>query len=79
MHLVAETLANLFADVLSQPDDEAWCPHLHDLAVVWHTVKSGVDQQTAFVEQCLDVEWHLHVSSIHIAVLKDNGIEFQES
>ena len=78
MHRVAKTLANLLADVLPQSDDEARCPHLHDLAVVWHTVKSGVDQQTAFAEQCPDVEWHLNIGGIHIAVLKDNGIEFHE-
>lgn len=79
MNLVAETLANLFADVLSQSDDEARSPHLHDLAVVWHTVKSGVDRHTTFAKQYLDVEWHLNIGGIHITILKDDSIEFQES
>ena len=79
MHRVAKTLANLLADVLPQSDDEARCPHLHDLAVVWHTIESGVDQQAAFAEHRLDVEWHFHIGGIHIAVLQDDGIEFHES
>ena len=78
MHPITEALANLIADVFPQSDDEARCPHFHYLAVVGHTVKSGVDQQTTFAEQCLDVEWHFHVCGIHIAVLKDNGIEIHE-
>ena len=39
MHWVAEVFANLLADVLPNTDDVAGGSHLHDLAVVRHTVK----------------------------------------
>ena len=77
MHRVAETLSNLFADVLPYPDDVARRSHLNDLAIVRHTVKSGVNQQTAFAEYRLDVERHLHVGGVHAFVLQDHRIEFQ--
>ena len=63
MHWVAETLSNLLADVFPNADDVAWCSHLHDLAVVGHSVESGVDQQTAFAEYRLDVERRLQASA----------------
>ena len=44
MHGVAETLANLFSNVFPQSDDMARRSHLHDLAVVRHTVESGMNQ-----------------------------------
>ena len=77
MHWVAETLSNLLADVFPNADDVAWRSHLHDLAVVGHSVESGVDQQTALAKHRLDVERHLHVGGVHIFVLQDYRIEFQ--
>ena len=77
MHWVAETFANLLADVFPNADDVAWRSHFHDLTVVGRTIKSGVNQQTAFAEHRLDVERHLHVGSIHVFVLQDHRIEFQ--
>lgn len=70
MHWVAEVFANLLADVLPNTDDVAGGSHLHDLAVVRHTVKSGENQQAAFAKQRLDVERHFHIGSIHILVLQ---------
>lgn len=76
MHHIAKALANLFADVLPQADDEARRPHLDDLSVVWHTVEGGMNRQASFSEDCLDVERHLDVCGIHVLVLDDDGIEF---
>ena len=76
MHHVAEALANLLADVFPNTDDVAWCAHLHNLAVVRDTVESGMYQQSAFAEERLDVEWHLHVGGIHVLVLQDYRIDF---
>ena len=76
MHHVAKALANLFSDVLTHTDDEARRPHLDDLPVVWHTVEGGVNRQSTFPEDCLDVERHLHVCGIHVLVLVDDGFEF---
>ena len=42
MYHVAKTLANLFADVLPQADDEARRSHLDDLAVVRYAVEGGM-------------------------------------
>ena len=42
MHRVAKSLANLFADVLPQADDEAWRSHLDNLPVVRHAVEGGM-------------------------------------
>jgi len=78
MHPVAETLANLFADVFSYPDDMARCPHLNDLPIVGHPVECSVDGQTAFTEHCLNIVRHLHVGGIHIFVLQDDCVKFQE-
>jgi len=77
MHRVAETLSNLFADVLPYPDDVARRSHFHNLTVIRHSIEGGVNQQAAFAEEGLDVERHLHVSGIHILVLQDYRIEFQ--
>ena len=77
MHWVAETLSNLFSDFLPNTNDVTRRSHLNDLAIVRHTVKSGVNQQSAFAEHCLDVERHLHVGGVHIFVLQDYRIEFQ--
>ena len=77
MHWVTETLAYLFTDVFPDTDDVARRSHLHDLAIVWHPVESGVDQQPAFAEHRLDVEGYLHVCGIHVLVLQDHRIEFQ--
>ena len=79
MYRVAKTLPYLFPDVLPQSDDEARRPHLHDLAVVRHTVKGGMNQQPTLAKQRFDVEWHLNVGGIHALVLQDDCIEFQES
>ena len=76
VYSVAKSLAYLFADVLSYADDEARRPHLDDLAVVRHTVESGMDRQPSFAEEHLDVEGHLDVCGIHILVLQDDGVEF---
>ena len=76
MHHIAKTLANLFADVLPQADDEARRSHLDDLPVVWHPIKGGMDRQPTFAKERLDVERHLDVCGIHIFVLDDDGIEF---
>ena len=76
MHHVAKSLANLFADVLPQADDEAWRSHLDNLTVVWHPIKGGMDRQPTFAKDCLDVERHLDISGIHVLVLDDDGIEF---
>ena len=43
MHWVAETFANLLADVLTYPDDIARRSHLHNLPVIRHTIKGGMD------------------------------------
>ena len=43
MHLVAKSLAYLFADVLPQADDEARRSHFDDLPIVWHAVEGGVN------------------------------------
>ena len=77
MHWVAETLSNLFSDFFPNTNDVTRRSHLNDLAIVRHTVKSGVNQQSAFAEHCLDVERHLHVGGVHIFVLQDYRIEFQ--
>ena len=79
MHKVAETLPNLFADVLPDADDVARRSHLHDLPVVRHVVESGMDQQSAFAKHRLDIERHLHVGGIHAFVLQDHCIEFQNA
>ena len=76
MHHVAKTLAHLFADVLPHSDDEARRSHLDDLTVVRHAVEGGMDRKPSFPEDCLDVERHLHVCSIHILVLDDDCVEF---
>ena len=77
MHNVAEAFANLFADVLPDPEYVARRSHLHNLAVVWNAVEGGVYQQPTFSEQRLDVEGYLHVGGIHILILQDHGIKFQ--
>ena len=69
MHHITKALAKLLADVFSDSDDIAGRSHLHDLAIVWHAVESGVNQQAAFAEERLDVERHLHVCGIHVSVL----------
>ena len=79
MYRIAEAFANLFADVLPYADDMARRSHLHNLAVVRHTVESGMHQQTAFAEQCLDIKRYLNVSGIHVLVLHDYFIEFQNT
>ena len=76
MYRIPKTFANLFPDVLPQPDDEARRSHFHDLAVVGNTVKGGMNQQATFAEQGLDVERHLHVCGVHALVLQDDCIEF---
>ena len=78
MHGVSETFADLFPYVFPQSDDITWRSHLHDLAVVGHTVESGVNQKATFAEQRLDVERHLHVGGIHTFVLQDDCVEFQK-
>lgn len=78
MHPIAKTLADLLADILPNPDDMARCPHVHNLTVVWHTVEGGMDGQTAFAEHRLDVERYLHVGGIHVFVLQDDSVKFQE-
>ena len=77
MHHVAKGLSNLFLDVFPNPDDVARRSHFHDLAVVGHTIESGMDQQSAFAEHRLDVERHLHVCGVHVLVLQDYRIKFQ--
>ena len=77
MYYIAESFSDLFADILPNANDETGRPHLHYLAVVGHTVEGGVNSQSAFAEECLDVERHLHVGGIHILVLQDDGIEFE--
>ena len=77
MHRVSKTFANLFPNVLPQSNNKTRCSHLHDLSVVWHTVKSGMNQQTALAEQRLDVERHLHLGGIHVFVLQDDCVKFQ--
>ncbi len=76
MHRVAKALANLFSDVLTHTDDEARRPHFYDLPIVRHIVEGGVNRQSTFPEDCLDVERHLHVCGIHVLVLVDDGFEF---
>ena len=76
MHHVTEALANLSSDVLSHTDDEAWCSHFDDLAIVRHTVEGGMDRQSSFAEERLNVERHLDVCGIHVLVLDDDGNEF---
>ena len=76
MYRVVETLSNLLADVFPKADDIARRSHLHDLAIVRHTVESGVDQQSAFAIHRLDVERHLHVCGVHVLVLQDYRIKF---
>lgn len=78
MHRVAETLADLYADVFSNTDDMAWCPHFHNLAIVRYTVEGGMDRQTAFTEHRLDVERYLHVGGVHVFVLQDDCVKFQK-
>ena len=77
MHCIAEVLAYLFANILPDADDIARRSHLHNLAVVGHTVKSGMHQQSAFAEHRLNVERYLHVGGIHVLVLQDFRIEFE--
>ena len=79
MHWVAETLSNLFADVFPKADDVARRSHLNDLAIVRHPIEGGVNRQAAFAEEGLDVERHLHVGRIHVFVLQDYRIEFQNA
>ena len=38
MHHIPETLANLLADVLSNANDMARCPHFYDLPIVRHVI-----------------------------------------
>ena len=64
MHDVAETLSYLFANVLPNPNDVARRSHLHNLAVVRHTIKRGVNL------------WNLNVCGVHTSVLQDYCIEF---
>ena len=78
MHWVAETFAYLLADVFPYADDVTRRFHLNDLAIIWHSIESGVHQQTAFAEHRLDVERHLNVGGIHAFVLQDHCIEFQK-
>ena len=79
MHCVAEALANLFADILSYPNNMAKRSHFHHLAIVRHPIESGMNQQTTFAEYCFDVERHLHVGSIHVFVLQNYCIKFQNA
>ena len=51
MHCVAEGLAYLFADVLSQSDYETGSPHPYNLSAVWHSVESGIYRQPSFAEK----------------------------
>ena len=78
MHCVAKTLADLLADVLPNANDMAGCPHLNDLPIVGHPVECSVDGQTAFTEHCLNIVRHLHAGGIHIFVLQDDCVKFQE-
>jgi len=77
MHCVAEALSHLFADILPYPYDIARCPHADYLPIIRHAVKGSVNQQPAFTEHRLDVEWHLHVSGIHVLILQDDSVKFQ--
>lgn len=77
MHRVAECFSDLFADILAEAEDVAGSTHLHYLAVVGHPVEGGVNSQSPFAKECLYVEWHLHVSSIHILVLQYDCVELE--
>lgn len=77
MHRVAEGFADLFADVFAEADDITRCPHLHYLAVVGYPVECGVYRQTAFAEESLDVERHLHISGIHIPALQYDCVKLE--
>ena len=77
MNHIAKRLSDLLPNILPQTDDITWRAHPDDLSIVWGSVESGVNQQPAFPEQCLDIERHLHIGSIHVLVLENDGIKFQ--
>lgn len=72
---VAEIFSDCFSNGFGDSDDVAGRAHLHDLSSIGNAVECGIDQQSAFPIERLDVVWNLHVGSVHIFILYDYGIK----